>query len=152
MSETIEQVEVVAPRLHVRAWPDPVIDALGFEPASGYVELCWLPILGPSAVWAMRRLTSGLRANVDGYVMGLSDLGAALGLGTGTGKSSPIVRTLHRLVHFEMARYEGPTTLAVRTKMPPLAQRHVLRLVPALRRAHEQMTAADRGSDGPTAA
>jgi hypothetical protein len=25
--------------LQIKAWPDPVIDQLGFDPASGYVEL-----------------------------------------------------------------------------------------------------------------
>src|SRR5258708_6378845 len=100
--------------LQIKAWPDPVIDQLGFDPASGYVELCWLPILGPSAVWAIRRLTAGLRANPGGYSIRIADLGSALGLGAGNGRNSAIMRTLRRLVQFQMARDEGQGVLAVR--------------------------------------
>ena len=138
--------------LQVRAWPDQVIDQLGFDPASAYVELCWLPILGPSAVWAIRRLTAGLRANPDGYAMGIADLGVALGLGTGTGRCSPVVRTIHRLVRFEVARFESGTVLAVRRHLPPLAQRQLLRLPPVLRQAHARLTAPSDRPTGPAAA
>jgi hypothetical protein len=34
--------------LTVRPWPDGVIDALGHDPRSAYVEQFWLGILGPS--------------------------------------------------------------------------------------------------------
>jgi hypothetical protein len=151
MEQFNENVEEIG-TLRITAWPDPVIDSLGFDPASGYVELCWLPTLGPSAVWAIRRLTAGLRANPDGYTIQVADLGAALGLGSGPPRSSAIVRTLKRLVHFEMARYEGEGTLAVRRHLPPLSRRHVERLVPALRRAHEQLTSEIRKTPDPEAA
>ena len=42
--------------LHVRGWPNEVLDQLGFDPRSGYVEDYWLGILGPSTVWLLRRL------------------------------------------------------------------------------------------------
>ena len=35
---------------------DSVIDQLGHDVHSSYVETYWLPILGPSAIWAARRL------------------------------------------------------------------------------------------------
>ena len=35
--------------LHIRPWPDDVIDKLGFDPRSPYVEDFWLGILGPSS-------------------------------------------------------------------------------------------------------
>lgn len=34
--------------LHVVAWVDPVIDELGHDPRSHYVEHYWLGVLGPS--------------------------------------------------------------------------------------------------------
>ncbi|MDQ6911186.1 MAG: hypothetical protein M3Z84_10475, partial [Actinomycetota bacterium] len=37
-----------APTLAIRPWPDGVIDALGHDPRSQYVERFWLGILGPS--------------------------------------------------------------------------------------------------------
>ncbi len=33
--------------LHIRPWSDDVVDKLGFDPRSSYVEDFWLPILGP---------------------------------------------------------------------------------------------------------
>jgi hypothetical protein len=90
-------------------------------------------------VWAIRRLTAGLRANPGGYSIRIADLGSALGLGAGSGRNSAIMRTLRRLVQFQMARDEGQGVLAVRLHLAPLTQRHVMRLTPALQRAHEQL-------------
>jgi hypothetical protein len=39
--------------LLIRPWPDEVIDALGFDPRSPYVETYWLGILGPSTTWSL---------------------------------------------------------------------------------------------------
>jgi hypothetical protein len=36
------------PSVTVEPWPDPVIDELGHDPRSAYVERFWLPVLGPS--------------------------------------------------------------------------------------------------------
>lgn len=38
------------PTIAVEAWSDPVIDQLGHDPRSAYVERFWLPVLGPSGV------------------------------------------------------------------------------------------------------
>ena len=35
--------------LQVRPWSDDVVDELGFDPRSSYVEDYWLGILGPSS-------------------------------------------------------------------------------------------------------
>jgi hypothetical protein len=32
----------------IRPWPDEVIDAVGHDPRSAYVERFWLGVLGPS--------------------------------------------------------------------------------------------------------
>src|SRR3954469_10018177 len=48
--------------LTIRPWPDEVIDALGHDPRSAYVERFWLGVLGPSAIWLLRRLGAGLDA------------------------------------------------------------------------------------------
>ena len=44
--------------LTVHPWPDPVIDTLGFDPRSIYVETFWLPTLGPTSVLLMRRIAT----------------------------------------------------------------------------------------------
>ena len=45
--------------LTVVPWPDDVIDALGHDPRSHYVEAYWLGTLGPSTTWLLRRLVAG---------------------------------------------------------------------------------------------
>ena len=37
----------MADTLDIRPWPDPVIDSVGLDPRSHYVETYWLSILGP---------------------------------------------------------------------------------------------------------
>jgi hypothetical protein len=36
--------------LHIVAWTDPVIDTLGHDPRSWYVEQFWLGIIGPTTI------------------------------------------------------------------------------------------------------
>src|ERR671933_2368459 len=67
--------------LPVRPWPDGVIDALGHDPRSVYVERFWLGILGPSTTWLLRRLAAGLEAEPAGFSLSLPDTAQALGLG-----------------------------------------------------------------------
>ena len=42
--------------LPIVPWVDPVIDSLGFDPRSTYVETFWLGILGPSTTLLLRRI------------------------------------------------------------------------------------------------
>ena len=70
-----------ADTLDIRPWPDPVIDTVGHDPRSHYVEEFWLGILGPSTTWLLRRMASGLEAHPSGFTMTLADTATALGLG-----------------------------------------------------------------------
>ena len=38
------------PGLCVEPWHDPVIDEVGHDPRSTYVETFWLPVLGPTTI------------------------------------------------------------------------------------------------------
>src|SRR3954452_7649372 len=96
--------------------PDDVIDALGHDPRSNYVETYWLGTLGPSTTWLMRRLVSGLDPSPDGYDLSLSETATALGLGNKGGRHSPFVRALARCVQFDLAQHQGGSVLAVRRK------------------------------------
>jgi hypothetical protein len=133
-----------AGRLRVVPWLDPVADPLGVHPCSLYVEQFWLGILGPSTTWLLRRVSYGLEAHPDGFVLDLADTAHALGLGDRMGKNSPFRRALHRLTKFELARPHGPEGLAVRTRIPPLALRHVQRLAPSLQASHRRWQANQR--------
>ena len=132
------------PVITVSAWIDPVIDDLGFDPTSAYVEYAWLPRTGPSATWCYRRLTAGLRPAGEPYQLELAYLAHCLGLGAGTARNSPLQRTLLRLVSFGLARQLGDSELAVRRRAPWLNLASVRRLDPRLQRVHEGLMAAHR--------
>src|SRR5438270_4518344 len=65
--------------LPIRPWPDGVIDALGHDPRSAYVERFWLGILGPSTTWLLRYLANGLDESPEGFDLDLAATAQALG-------------------------------------------------------------------------
>ncbi len=125
-----------AETVEIRPWPDEVIDSLGFDPRSAYVESFWLGVLGPSTTWLLRRLVTGLDEAPDGFQLPLSETARSLGLGDRGGRNSPFVRAMARTVQFELATPTGEGGLAVRRKVPPLNRRQLERLPPALQAAH----------------
>jgi hypothetical protein len=126
--------------LTIRPWPDEIIDSLGFDPRSPYVERFWLGVLGPSTTWLLRRLAAGFDEAPDGFVLPLSETARALGLGDRGGRNSPFLRTVNRMIQFELAQVVGVGNreLAVRRRLPPLGRRHLARLSPELQAAHER--------------
>jgi hypothetical protein len=120
---------------------DPMVEALGHDPRSTYAELFWLPILGPSTLWTLRRVAAGFDACPAGFDLPLARLGGELGLTGGVTRNGPTARTITRLVEFDMARIVGDG-LAVRRKLPPLPRRHVLRLPPHLAERHRALLEA----------
>ncbi len=126
-------------RVHLRVepWPDPVIDEVGYDPRSSYVETFWLPVLGPSTTWLLRHLIIRLEESPGGIEMDVEDTARSLGLGERLGPNAPFARTLKRCVDFDMAEWRGPGRLAVRRLLPPLARRHLRRLPDSLQARHE---------------
>ncbi len=137
-------------QLTIRPWQDPLVDRLGHDPRSAYVEAYWLGILGPSACWLLRRLADGMDAQPDGYDLDLRDAAASIGLRLNGGRHAPFMRTLGRLCQFRMARQAGTDTLEVRRSLPPLTLGQVDRLPTALREAHrnEAATLAEEDRTG----
>lgn len=128
--------------LHVVAWPDPVIDQLGFDPRSHYVEAYWLSTLGPSTTWLLRRLAHGLDRDPDGFDLDLPACAREIGLGDKGGRHSPFARSLARLAQFEIARWQPrASTLEVRRRVPPLNRRQVAHLPDGLRDRHDDWQA-----------
>ena len=122
--------------LAIRPWPDPVIDTLGHDPRSLYVERFWLPTLGPTSLLLLRRIAAGLDEHPDGLRLDVAELSQALGLGHREGASSPLVRSLDRLAQFDLACGAPDGTYAVRRNVPPVNRRHVRRLPERLRDEH----------------
>jgi hypothetical protein len=122
--------------LRVAVWDDPLVERLGHDPRSAYVETFWLSILGPSTVWLLRRLVAGLEAEPGGFDLDLVACAGSLGLGNKGGRHGPFARSLVRACQFGAARPGGPTEIQVRRRLAPLARPQVLRLPAWLQEEH----------------
>ena len=136
--------------LTVRPWPDPVIDQLGHDPRSAYVERFWLGLLGPSATWLLRRLAAGFEAEPAGFDLDLAETARSLGLGQRGGKGGPFMRTIDRCCFFGVAQRVDPQTMRVRRRLPPLTRAQIGRLPETLKVEHVRWI--DRDSGTPAAA
>jgi hypothetical protein len=134
------------PFIVVRPWPDQVIDALGYDVHSRYVELFWLPTLGPTATWLLRRLVAGLEVYAEGYELDLAETATALGLTHAASKSCPFTRAFQRCVMFGVA-HQMHDGIAVRRRVPPLAARQIDRLPAHLHAAHDGWRTRPRNAE-----
>jgi hypothetical protein len=123
------------PQVRVLPWLDPVIDHLGHDPRSRYVEHYWLGVLGPSTTWLLRRLADRLDLEPDGFDLHLVDTATSLGLGMKNGRHSPFMRAIDRSCQFGMARQHGDDELSVRRRMPHVTQGQLKRLPGPVQRA-----------------
>ena len=122
--------------LSVRPWLDPVVDRVGHDPRSRYVERFWLGVLGPTSVWLLRWLAWSFDVSPDGFQVNARDLSAGLGLGRGTGRSSQLSRTISRCTNFGLARRVDHQLIEVRRNLPPLSLGLVRRLPEPLQLDH----------------
>jgi hypothetical protein len=152
------------PAVHVLPWPDPVIDTLGHDPRSLYVEMFLLPTLGPTTLLLARHLAQRFDEAPEGFSLDLMETSLALGLGPREGANSPVARALVRLAQFDLARCQPasePRTAApaptaagdpddppsewsvwqVRQAFPPVNRRHLKRLPPSLQTSLSSWTA-----------
>lgn len=133
--------EIVFPEsVVVRRLVDPVVDRVGFGVTDPYVELVWLPVIGPSATWMLRRLDGWLPEPGSVVEFDLGELGAMLGLGPSVAAGSSVQRTMRRLVRFGLADWCGQ--LRVRGFVPPLPRRQLVRLPLWVQDAHAALVAA----------
>lgn len=134
--------EPAAPQwIEVHAWWDPELAIKGHELRSAYVERFWLGVLGPSVVFLLRRMARGLEEHPTGFRIDVADTARAIGLGGGTNRQSPIMRTIDRACMFGAMRRPAPDQLEVRTHLPRLTKRQLARLPEAVRRSHDSWVA-----------
>jgi hypothetical protein len=117
---------------------DEVVEKHGFGPRTMYVEMCWLPVLGPTATWLFRRLGSWAEYNPDGVTVDMVDLAVNLGLGEGLTKNGKLSKGIDRLVRFGAADWVGDE-LQVRRALALLPQRYLGNLGYSARRYHEEL-------------
>lgn len=125
------------PPLLVVPWPDPVCDELGLDPRTAYVERFWLPLLGPTATWLLRRFAVEFDDSPEGFSLDAQDAARSIGIGTRGGRTGPFPRAVDRCVRFGCAQHAEHGILAVRRRLPPLSRAQVNRLPRHLRDRHE---------------
>ncbi len=127
--------------VRVTGWSDPVLDRLGHDPRSTYVEQFWLPIVGPSCLLLIRRLAAELERQPEGFTFDSAAWSLELGVGVKGGRNGPFWRAIERACRFGATYRNGPV-LAVRRRLPPLTARQVDKLPRPLQEAHGEWTAA----------
>lgn len=125
--------------LRVTAFKDPVLERCGHDPRSEYAELYWLPILGPTSLLLMRRLTTRLDSWPDGFEIDTELFARELGVGMSGGKNGPMWRSVDRCCRFGAIKRNG-RRIAVRTHLSPLTDRQVQRLPTSLQNLHRHTT------------
>jgi hypothetical protein len=120
--------------LTIEKLDDPVLDSHGQHVTSRYVEVFWLPVLGPTSLWLLRHCS--FHTEHGPYTVDARTLGRSLGVGAGPGRHNPLIRSLDRLVSFHCG-LRVFDRWALRTHLGPLPQRHLNRLPEALQEAHD---------------
>lgn len=128
--------------LRISRWDDPVVDALGHDPRSAYVERFWLALLGPTTTLLVRRLAAQLEDEPGGFDLPLEETARTLGLGLRGGLSGPFYRALARTGQFHITKAVGPQELATRTRLQTLTRHQIERLPATLREEHAAWEAA----------
>ncbi len=136
--------DAAATELRITPWHDPVVEAVGHDLRSGYVETFWLPILGPSTLLLARRLAASLDDHPDGFDLDLGETAAALGLSLRDGTSGPFLRAVARTTQFHITRAAGPAALMVRSRVQALSHRQLTRLPTRLQQHHQEWMATRR--------
>lgn len=138
-ADTVEDRTDTAPTTIVLSrWVDPLLDKLGHDPRSRYVERFWLPVLGPSTVVFLRHCADRLD-DVDATAMvelELETIARHLGLGHKGGRNSALTRTILRSCRFGAARAGRANNLELRRGIPPLNRTQVNHLPKALQTEH----------------
>ncbi len=94
-------IEQIATRFTDRPHPEPGDVAIDHP----YRARWWLPIIGPTATCILNHL-GDLLDDSNWSVTPALELAVRLGLGKGTGTSSPLIRSLERLTRFGFGHFD----------------------------------------------
>jgi hypothetical protein len=106
--------------LHVAPWQGvPLhVDAAWFDLRGDYVEHHWLPVMGPTSTFLLRRIGEGFAYAPDGFDLDVAETSRSLGVAWKGGRNAPLPRAGGRLVAFRLAYWENPDTLRVYRRAP----------------------------------
>jgi len=103
-----------------------------------YIELLWLPVVGPSTTWLLRRLAGLASVSPAGCKVVLAELSESLGLGLAAGQNSSMQRSVRRLIRFGLADWTAGT-LEVAGTVPPIPNVYLHKMSVGLVRSHDKM-------------
>src|SRR6266545_4105137 len=124
--------------LLIRPWQDPLVEDVGHDPRSVYVERFWLGLLGPSSTFFVRYVADQFDTAPHEFKLDPHDCAAALGLGRSNARYGALSKTLGRCCSFKVARALNRRTIEVRRRLAPLSNRQIKQLPDVLRREHER--------------
>lgn len=125
-------------RLLVVPWTDVVLDAVGFDPRTAYVEQFWLPLIGPTSTWLLRRFAATFDEQPDGFESSVAEMARSIGIGSRGGRNSALGRSIQRCIRFGLVRDDDHDVLAVRRRLPALTPNQVRGLTAPVRAAHRR--------------
>ncbi len=120
--------------LAIDHWPNPTTrHTPTYDTLSPYLDVAWLPIIGPTSTLLLRRLTTDLRHNGP-HTTNTDDLAASLGIKPGTGsRYAQLPSALRRLNQFALIQYDHTAATAhIRGTIPRLSRNQLNRLPPAI--------------------
>lgn len=123
-------------QLRITAWADPIVDRLGHDPRSIYVEKFWLGVLGPTTILLLRHCAQSLEEYPNGFDLNFDSTAKALGLGRRVGRAGPLSRSLERAARFRIVRSLSASEVEVRRRIPPLTRQQANRLSPSRQHEH----------------
>lgn len=135
-------------RLIRRPHTNQMVRASGIEPTDPYLEMCWLPVVGPSTTALVRHIAHVTADGGEAHVP-LSDLGRQLGLGPVEvpSRNNRLIRTLTRAEQFGLAfssiNVPGESmTLGINSEIALVPNRMLERLPYAARQHHAAIVEA----------
>ena len=130
--------------LHITPWADTLLDTLGHDPRSWYVETFWLPTIGPTCLLLARRIADGFDRNPDGFVVAFESLSVSLGLGEPPSPGNgPLKRAIQRLERFSIASLDTHGVLLAHRRFPPIHRKHLHRLPTSVRAIDHEIHEAE---------
>lgn len=110
------------------AIPVRAIDVEGHDPRSSYVEIYWLPVIGPTATWLYRLIARDWEdGGADLICLDVARAGARVGVG-GTGRHCPAIKALDRLTRFGLGWWGNDGILNLKRNLPAAPERARRRL------------------------
>lgn len=127
----------------LRLTPLAPVAGITFELTHPYVEIVYLPSLGPTAVLLARSLGRLLQQHPEGVTVCALELSRELGMRASSkqaplGGRSRLRKALDRLKNDHIVQWLDPQHLGVHTAVPALSGRALDKLPPTARRAHDR--------------